>query len=542
MKKLHNILFYGLAVLIFFSACDDEFDAPTKEPSNVHVTTGFNNGTPVVQVNGFETFADLSPGVKSRLWTFPGAGLTDIETSKDAVVRVQFLKTGTYDVTINQTFNEAPWDWRKNEFRSSTTIDSVMSVRVIDSIKSTLEIYYVAIDGSDSIQMNLSEGALNQLMAGEVIRIKHTTVGEPSLFEFSSDGSAPVSVTDADSVIEMKFKRLGNYGFEYRASRTKPVGSFELAFENLIEVIPSTRPVALESVIRYDENTVALNFSRSIDDPSGDAENFSVRAKNTVRTALGIPKAFDELLPIEEVVTGSGEEDNVVLIHLGDNIYNSDSVFVSYTAGGVKSSDGIAVDTFSEEVLDFQRTNRAAQYGGFEDLGAGWKQYDEGPRTDAGYGEFSFSTEKPHSGDYSLWLSTDRDENDLAEWIEVVVDVDLTSEDAAFAYNAVAVEEGDKFYISYYIYVVETNPIGPDVWEASSMYLWLMADKLKIVEYRSNKATHPIGEWVKIDGVWGGIDGATGTAVLRPYFRSIGNITLFIDDLEIYDYEERPGF
>ncbi len=541
-KTVLSFLTLMLSAMIF-TACQEEFDAPSKTPSNVHVTTGFNNASPIVQINGFETFADLSPGVKSRLWTFPGGDVTNVETSKEAVLRVQFLKTGNYEVTINQEFHENPWDWRTNSFRTSNINDSTIYVTVVDSIKSQLKIFYVDINGEDSTKLNLADGALNQLMAGEVIRIKHTTIGAPTLFEFESEGSTMVSIFEEDSVVDMKFKRLGSYGFEFTASRTKPLGSNSVSFENLIEVIPSTRPVVLESIYRHDPNTVGLVFSRSIADPSSNAADFSVRAKNRVTSALGIPNDFNKLLPITEVTTAAGDEDNIVLIRLDDQLYNSDSVFVSYTGAVLASTDGIAIDQFTEELLIFDRVNRAAQYGGFENLGAGWKQFDEsGPRTDAGYGEFSFSTENPHSGDYSLWLSTDRDENDNAEWIEVVVDVDLTSADAAFAYNAVAVEEGDKFYISYYIYVVETNPIGPDVWEASSMYLWLMADKLKIVEFRSNKATHPIGEWVKIDGVWGGIDGATGSAVLRPYFRSIGNITVFIDDLEIYEYEERPGF
>ncbi|MFY0687669.1 MAG: hypothetical protein JXQ90_10920 [Cyclobacteriaceae bacterium] len=551
MKHLYKIsLVVGIIAVTL--GCEDKFEAPSDTPNNIHITTGYGTGTPIVQINGQETFADLSVGVVSREWTFPGGEITDVSNSQDQLVPVTFKKTGSYEVKIEQTYADNPWDWRTEQFTSTKDNDSTLTVTVVDSVSARMQVFYVASDGSDSTELVLQSGAANQLMAGESIRIKQNSGGVPTIFEYTSEGASPASTKSvvANEAVDIKYKRLGSYDLTFKPYRTKPAGEDFIVLKDFIEVIPSTKPVVLESVIRYADNAVGLVYSRSIAEPSGAESNFSVRAINIVRSALGIPRDFDEFLPVEAVTVAPGDDDNILLIQLGDKLYNSDTVFVSYDgAGSVNSTDGIQTSEFSNKLLDFQLVNIAAQYGGFENEGEGWKQHqefnDDGTikyRNDAGYGTFEFSTEKPYSGGYSLKLSTKRDADDNAQWSEVISNVDLEDPNAAQAYNAVAVEEGDKFYISYYAFVEWTQPIGPDTWEASSFYLWLMGDKLQVLEYREGVATHPKNQWVKVEGLWGGVNGASSSATLRPYFRSIGNITIFLDDLVITRYETRPGF
>ena len=543
MKKL--LKYTILSILVAFMGCDDdEYTPPSETPSNIHVTTGFGTGTPIVQVNGYESFADLSIGVESRQWNFPGGDVTDVTTSTEDVLQVTFSQTGTYEVTLNLDFLEPPYDWRTQSVRASDKIDTTLVVTVVDSVKADFEIFYIAVDGSDSTQLNVQSGALNQLMAGESIRIKDNSIGAPTVWEFTSEGGSPAftQITDASELpAEIKYKRLGTYDLTLNPYRTKPQGSDVLILTDFIQVIPSTRPVELEDVFRWDDNVVALSFSRSIAEPMNEEPNFTVRAKNPdVRDNSGIPFPFDEILPVESVTVAPGDDDNIVLLTLGDNIYNSDTVWVSYTPGAITTTDGIAADAFSEVLLDWKRENIAAEYGGFENNGMGWVQLEE-IRTDAGYGTFEFTNERVYEGNLSLKLSTVRDANDDPQWIEVITDVNLDDPDAADAYNAVAVNSGDKFYISYQTYVEWTDPISPNEWEALDMYLWLMWDKLKIHEYRLGVTpVYPIGQWNKIEGVWGGLGGALEPAVLRPYFRTIGNITVFVDDLIIYEYETRP--
>ena len=548
MKKA--IQYLPLIIILAITACnDDEYDQPSPTPSNVHVTTGFGTGTPIVQINGLESFADLSIGVESRLWTFPGGDVTDITTSGEKVLQVIWNKTGTYDVTLSIDFLEPPYDWRTKRTRATDKIDTTLTVTVVDSVKAQFKAYYIALDGSDSTELNLQSGALNQLMAGESIRLRQNSVGAPTNFVYTSEGGSPSiyridpasdGTVFADSVAEIKYKRLGQYDLSFNPFRTKPQGSDQIDLQNFIEVIPSTRPVLLEDVYRWDESTVALSFSRSIADPSAEVNNFVVNAVNRVISDLGIPSDFNEDLPINEVVTADGDNDNVVLLRLGDNIYNSDTVRVSYLGGNLQTTDGITAAAFNEIKLDFRPVNLAAEYGSFENGGMGWMKLDE-IRTPAGQGQFEFTSERVFTGSTSLKLSTVRDSNDDAQWIEVITDVNLDDANAADAYNAVAVSPGDKFYISYQTYVESTNPISAVVWEACDMYLWLMWDKLKIHEYRLGvEPVYPIGQWNKIEGVWGGNSGATDNAVLRPYFRSIGNITVYVDDLQIYSYETRP--
>ncbi|GEM_PF-6057640 len=543
MKKITQYIL--ISVVAFFLGCDDDdYEPPSATPSNVHITTGFGTGTPIVQVNGFESFADLSIGVESREWTFPGGNVTDITSSTEDVLQVTFSETGTYEVTVSLDFIEPPFDWRTQTVRSSDKVDSTLIVTVVDSIQAEFQAFYIAVDGSDSTSLVMQSGALNPLMAGESIRIKQNSIGAPTILEYTSEGGSPTFtqvIDQLDSAVEIKYKRLGQYSLTFNPYRTKPQGLDEVVLENFIEVIPSTRPVILEDVYRVDQTTVALSFSRSIADPSGEADNFVVRAINIVRNDLGIPVDFDENLPIVSAATAEGDDDNIVLLSLGDNIYNSDTVFVSYLGGDLQTTDGIESDPIDEFPLDFRLVNLAAEYGGFENDGEGWVQNEE-IRTPAGFGQFEFSRERVYAGSQSLKLSSVRDSDGEPQWIEVLTDVDLDDPNAADAYNAIAVEEGDKFYISYQTYVEWTDPISVDDWEALDMYLWLQLDKLVIHEYRLGvEPRYPTGEWVKIDGIWGGLAGAGSEAVLRPYFRTIGNITVFVDDLQIYEWESRPA-
>ncbi|MEM8894559.1 MAG: hypothetical protein AAGC88_08275 [Bacteroidota bacterium] len=543
MKRI--IQYSVFSIMALFLGCnDDDYEPPSATPSNVHITTGFGTGTPIVQVNGFESFADLSIGVESREWTFPGGDVTDITTSSEDVLQVTFNKIGTYEVSVSLDFLEPPFDWRTQTVRSSDQVDSTLIVTVVDSIRAQFQAFYIAIDGSDSTELDMSSGALNQLMAGESIRIKQNSIGAPSVLEYTSEGGSPEFIQvldDPEAVVEIKYKRLGQYDLTFNPFRTKPQGSDLITLENFIEVIPSTRPVVLEDVYRFDETTVAMSFSRSIADPGAEVDNFVVRAINVVRNNLGIPVPFDENLPIVSAATAAGDDDNILLLNLGDNIYNSDTVFVSYLGGNLQTTDGITSNPIDEFPLDFRLVNLAEEYGSFENDGEGWMQNEE-VRTEAGFGQFEWARDRVFSGEQSLRLSSVRDANDVPQWIEVITDVDLDDPAAADAYNAIAVQEGDKFYITYQTYVESVDPISADTWEALDMYLWLQLDKLVIHEYRLGvEPRFPTGEWVKIEALWGGLAGAGSEAVLRPYFRTIGNITVVVDDLQIYAWETRPA-
>ncbi len=538
MKQFARFLILTIFGLVFFGCGDDDFEAPTDEPNVILINTSFGIGEPIVQINGTETFADLSTGVNARQWSFPGGDISDVTSSSDKSVVVKFSKIGEYEVKLNQTFNGIPWDWQTKKTKSSNVLDTTITVTVVDSVKADIEVWYVSTTDEDSIKFDMTDGALNVLMAGDKIRIKNSSVGAPTILTTFSDGASPTTVQrtqgseDFSQDIEIKYQRTGDYDFNFSASRVKPQGADEIDIDNFIRVIPSTRPVVLEDVYRIEEDVVALAFSRSVADPSAETANFSVRVKNTVKNALGLPVEFDELIPVISVSGGEGNTDNEVYLKLESRLFSSDEVLVSYTPGGLETADGVAANGFTEQKLDFRLVNIAAEYGGFEDSGLGWLV----DNVAGSGGTASFSTEKPRSGTFSAKLSSGRTADGTREWAEVITDGD---EEDPTAFNVINVQEGNNYLISYWVFVEEATPVSDDEWEELSMFLWIIGDKLVVHEYRSSLTTHPIGEWVKIEAVWGGDSGAPSSGAVRPYFRTIGNVTAFFDDLEIYPYELR---
>ena len=180
MKRILQYLMV-LSIIAILSCDDDEYVQPSDTPSNIHVTTGFGTGRPIVQINGFESFADMSIGVESREWTFPGGDITDVTTTDEDVLQVTFFETGTFEVSLSLDFLEAPYDWRTKSFRPSDKVDTTITVTVVDSVRAQFQAFYIAIDGSDSTELEMRDGALNQLMAGESIRIKQNSIGAPTV-------------------------------------------------------------------------------------------------------------------------------------------------------------------------------------------------------------------------------------------------------------------------------------------------------------------------------------------------------------------------
>lgn len=538
MKETFKYFKIALVALVFIG-CKEDFVAPTEEPSNNYFVTGFGNNSPIVQINGYETFSDLSTGVVSRKWTFPGGDVSDIATSGEQIVRVGFFKTGEYEIKLNHTFKDNPYDLNTNTVNNSKTIDTTITVSVVDSVTVDLAAFYVNIDGSIGDEMDLKSGALNPLMAGEKIRFIQSSPGAPSTFEWETIGGSPaeVKITDSDSVVDIKYKRLGKYDLKFEASRTKPQGSDVIVLEDFLEVIPSTRPVILEEVVRRDSNTVALVFSRSIADPKDEVANFSVRVRNTIRDNVGDLFLFDQMLNLNETRLGTGDEDNIVLIDMHDNIYNSDTVLVSYAAGNLKTTDDIAVSSFTETELEWPRVNLAAAYGGFENGGLGWNQADLNSSPPAGAGIGKFTTDNPRSGNYSAYLKSEyiAPGSGGRQWTEIITDADLNDENAASAWNVINAKEGDQFVVSYYAYVVSYELQESGI-EAHDSYLWDQFTKLASIEFPKDSAIYETGKWYKIESLFtSGFD-----KILRPYFRTIGQYEMYIDDLSIRKSEARP--
>ncbi|MEM7106626.1 MAG: hypothetical protein AAF519_00275 [Bacteroidota bacterium] len=555
MKRIFQ--YVSVILLSVLLGCDDdEFEQPTDTPSNIHVTTGFGTGTPIVQINGFESFADLSIGVESREWTFPGGDITDMTSTNEDILQVTFFETGTYEVNLSLDFLEPPYDWRTQTFRSSDKIDTTLIVTVVDSVQAQFQAFYIAIDGSDSTALDMSSGALNQLMAGESIRLKQSSIGAPTVFEYTSLGARP-EVTEVrnlpDSVVEIKYSRLGQYDLTFNPFRTKPQGSDEIVLTDFIEVIPSTRPILLEDIFRLSDNVIALQYSRTLDVPTGNEGNFNVRVENSFIDENGLPRVFDEIFPIVEARAGEDVNDNLLLLDFGQPIYSSDLITITYNGGNIQSADGITVAGFSDETLEWTFENLAAEYGGFEDE-TDWVFTPDlfSPEGDLGLTPPMLSPIQARSGSTSMRFESfgqDRDDpNRSVSEVNLLANrgdnPDWEGEDLRLT-----LRDGAIYRVRAWFYVDDfllPSMVGDDFdLQEFSIFLWQKSDKVITFEVRQpsdNRASNAKefwreGEWFEFEGEFTNV----GDGFATIHMRSIGAFTLFVDDMVIEEIELRPA-
>ncbi|MEM9856762.1 MAG: hypothetical protein AAF843_05385 [Bacteroidota bacterium] len=551
MKRLLQYLMV-LSIVTLLGCDDDEYEQPSDTPSNIHVTTGFGTGRPIVQINGFESFADLSIGVESREWIFPGGDVTDMTATNEDVLQVTFFETGTYEVSLSLDFIEPPYDWRTQTFRSSDKIDTTLIVTVVDSVQAQFQAFYIAVDGTDSTELDMSSGALNQLMAGESIRLKQNSIGAPTVLEYTSLGARPEIarvIDNPDSVVDIKYSRLGRYDLTFNPFRTKPQGSDEIVLTDFIEVIPSTRPILLENIFRFSDNVIALEYSRTLDDPTGSEGNFSIRVENTFIDENGIDQIFDQLFPVMEARVGDGAEDNLLLLDLGQPIYSSDLITIAYSGSTVQSADGIAIASFSDEILEWQFENLAAEFGGFED------------ETDWNFGPTLFPVEplpsppsvspvQVRTGTRSMQFeSFGRNPTDPDRSVSEVIlnanfgdNPDFDGEDLRLTLRDAAIYRV-KIWAFIESYEIPTGLADLDLQEFS-LYLWQKTDKVVTLEVRDpsdSRASNAKdfwreGEWFELNGEFTNV----GDGFAAIHMRSIGAFKLFVDDLVIEEVEQRP--
>ena len=390
-----NIFLSMLFVMtLLFVGCEEPEELNINDVNHRIIVTSEMNFANKVIVGGDIDFGDISRGVESRTWTFPANNVARIvggqgTTSNKDVVKAIFNKPGVYDVTLNQKF-------KGNVFRNddSTTpsdtreLDTTIVVTVIDSIKSVLKAYRINPDGSTGAELNLADDAEHEIEASNSIRLAYTAIGEPQSVTWSSEGGKPASIPHPETAdfVDMRFNRLGSWDINYLASRFRPTDADTIALEKVIKVIPSTAPVTLDRVAERND-AVALEFSREMDPSTVNAADFTVRIENDSDTLNIIT-----LNPTVLNAKVDSEEGTIVLLELdGEQLYNDDDVFVSYTPGNLITLDEVEADAFVDaQLTDFDPLanlypDTSYDYGfesstaaNFDYLGWGglWGEYD----------------------------------------------------------------------------------------------------------------------------------------------------------------------
>ncbi|CAM3437628.1 hypothetical protein [Zobellia roscoffensis] len=487
MKPYKFLTILSVFALLVVS-CEKEEELNINDVNHRIVVTSEQDFENKVIVGGHIDFGDISRGVESRTWTLPDnarvVGEPGNTSSKD-IIKGIFNKAGVYDVVLSQKFkgNVFPND-DSTEPINGRELDTTIVVTVIDSIKSVLKAFRINPDGSTGPEIDLADGAENELEASNAIRLSYTAIGEPQGVSWKSEGGKPnaINISD-DSEVDMRFNRLGSWDIEYIASRFRPTDADTLSFEKVIKVIPSTAPVTLDRVAERNDK-IALEFSREMDGTTVNAADFSVRIENN----------RDEMNPIElsPTVTSATVDNNeatIVILELdGEQLYNDDQVFVSYTPGNLRTVDEVESEAFMDAPLtDFDPLENlypstAYDYGfetstpenwAYLGWGAHWGEYD-----------LSIGVANTRTGTKSLDINFRPNGGMIVE-----------HRDTGGNPVVITLEEGKRYEFGYWIYV-ESNLSGvPSGTESSDIRVYPSNWAFELIPTVFTPDL-PTGEWV----------------------------------------------
>ena len=520
-SNINKNLIWMLLIMLVTWACEKEYVAPTSEPNDVLIQTSFGNLPSRIQVNGDMDFIDLSRGVTERTWSFPDGVVDILEsdndlTSSESVVKAAFMKSGTYEVSIQQTF--AGNVFKDGNQTGSNTYDSLITVTVLDSIQADFSAQRAE---DNSILVN-ANGALNEIIAGREVIFQQQSVGQPTDLNWIIEGKSGISKSlTGDSVVH-KFSSIDTYKITLTAS--SDLGSDTIQYLDYITVVPSSDPVDLIEVYRAEKNEIVLVYSREMQDPFNcDPAAFTIDVTNKNASVPVSIRAF-KLDPVEKYK---------VIIELNEELYNSDEVFINYDAsiGNLITTDLKEADSFQDARLDFKSPNIMATNG-----------YDVGFETSADsnwpYGWWG----APWDGYTSTISDAMSKSGEKSMLIEMIPGGGAIFDHRDDSGNPVTfpVESGKKYQVGYWIYMEELGNgdtgdgfvpdfrFYPNDWTAELGYFF--------------DAAFPTGKWTYVSAEW---NNAASEGELfffmRGYNASSTAVTKFyMDDLTIFELEERP--
>ncbi|GIZ09550.1 hypothetical protein [Flavobacterium sp. UMI-01] len=386
-------------------SCNDIYDAINLDEANSRIiATSQMNFDNTIRVGTSITLGDLSSGVQSRLWTFP-EGVADIVDSDNDVttttanVKAIFNTVGTHNVKLHQEFKEEAYDFKYTN-KIGKVVDTTLVITVLPQIKVTVTANYLNSDGTLGAPLNMADGAKNQVIASRTIRYTLTTEGAPEKYLWTIPGGTPETSVETSKTLDVKYKKLGTYGFSINGSTARPAGSGTTVFTELIQVIPSTDPVTLDGA-QVSNNTIRLNFSREMDQSSLKTTDFTASVTHPTKS---VPSHTISSVSVDPT------EGNIVVIKFlsGQNLYNDDVVKISYTKGSMTTADGVAASSFANLPVSFAGENLLSKSPSTYDAGfetstnANWKYLGWGAPWDK-Y-TLNISGAKAHSGSKSAYI------------------------------------------------------------------------------------------------------------------------------------------
>ncbi|WP_157208960.1 hypothetical protein [Mariniflexile maritimum] len=537
MKTKYKLLISILAIALGILSCNDIYDNLDLPEANSRViVTSQMNFANTIRVGGSITFGDISSGVVSRLWTFP-EGVADIEgsdnnvTSTEQNVKAFFNTPGTYDITLNQVFKGDAYDLNSPNPIGSN-VSSTIVVTVLPKIKTVLKAFALNADGSVGAQLNLANGAKNQITAGRMVRfIIESVEGAPANIAWTTGGTV-VNLSTDKKTLDVRYNKTGNYNFQLLANTVRPSGEEKTIFTDLITVIPSTDPINLLEV-KKQNGKITLVFSREIDDASIKVSDFSIKLTDKNNATLASTIA---------TIVRNTPDTNILTITLnGQTVYDDDKALVSYNGvNSLVSSDGVFSTTFTDipattagvNILEATNYDYGYEKGGI--VSNNWRKFTTfcGPCT-AANSNYVYTNEQVHSGNSAFKLTV------LNGGVAALVNTTDGADTGDINFPLVS---GGTYEIGVWAYLPSSNTFGSSEVEMRT-FINTGASNID-----PNVATHyftqasPKDQWV-YGSIKVTIPAASAKLIIRLRNNIAGPIspvTVYMDDITIKKLNLRP--
>ncbi|WP_162555735.1 hypothetical protein [Reichenbachiella versicolor] len=509
-KIMKHFLIYTAAVLILFTACEQEYETPEGATLGSHHMVYGSSDRNRVQVGDYLTFLDASTGVVERQWDLPGDSVSNIQGGglNDTLataqqINVVFNKLGMYEINLFQQFEDSMFYTLKDFHSDTTAYDTVLSVEVIDTVR--LINISAKYEGNN---LTLESGAKNVIKAGESVEFSIDEVtGAGATPEWTLNGAEPTLLSGLAGTAV--YKTIGTYDLYVESTRFNPKGIDSLFIKDFIEVIPSDKPVTIISAYEKDDE-IGIEFSRPIKASSVDKNEFEVVIEEEDGTIIN---------PTIEIVKLDSEDPSKMTISLVDEIIlDSDEVTVNYVKGNLESEDFYPLESFSTDV-EFLFSNLLAPKG---PNSTGWSMENTDEWENPKWGnaiKWNTNSSYVYSGSQSAYM----DNSAVTSWTQA-------------ALPKLTVEAGMKLKISAWIFVKNY-----DVSTSSfQVYFQAYSAPTQVESVGPNVpvgGTTTTGDWVYYEKE---ITVADGVVFYWPMVRVLGSGEAYIEDVSISEVVERP--
>jgi len=540
MKNKIILMLTALSAL-FVSCTTNEYEAPGDISAVGFYTSTGTSEEIKTALFGYTTFSDLSQGVIDHSWTIDEGNFflkgpisfrenkNDFESkiinpgstvTNDKTAIVYFKKAGNQKVRLYNTFDKfvnfrgaryddvvgkkVEYDFPAKQVGDKWVIDTTFVVKVYDTITPK-----VIVRRKDGVILKHNETKPIIIEAGEYLTFEDiSTLGEPTdRYWFARvKGTLTEIANSRDVKTDLIFNRIGDFVAGITVSRNGdkiPFGIKTKIFRMPIKVIASTKPFKLVTIEQGKENTIKMQFSGEFASFDTNALDFKVLVNSTEAGIQSV--SLDRTNP------------TTIVIKLLDKIISSDEIKVSLIdPKEVKSVDSRDPIKFTDEIVEML-DNSVAFFNFEQDARSNWTVILDKPNSTT---KVSLSTSVFSSSTHSLKLENTATQGGKWAGFENLV-------------NTFALKKGKKYKIEYKIYkaagaVINMN--GP--------FINGLEGQGNFQFWNNTAKSAPVNTWVTVKP----------NQVLIPendsptanfFFRHNGKGVIYVDDIKIYEVEER---